>query len=48
MLETIAVLFILFWTMGLMTSLAIGNLIHILLIVAIGTILLRVVTSRRF
>jgi hypothetical protein len=47
MLETIAVLFILFWAVGLMTSFAIGNLIHILLVLAIVTILLRVITSRR-
>jgi len=47
MLETIAVVFILIWAMGLMTSFAIGNLIHILLVSAIAAILLRVITSRR-
>jgi hypothetical protein len=47
MLETIAVIFILFWALGLVTSFAIGNLIHILLVLAIITILVRVITSRR-
>ena len=47
MLETFAVVFILLWALGLVTSFAIGNLIHILLILAIVTILIRVVTSRR-
>jgi hypothetical protein len=47
MLETLAVLFIVFWALGLVTSFAIGNLIHILLVLAILTILIRVVTSRR-
>jgi len=48
MLETFAVIFILLWALGLITSIAIGNLIHILLVLAIVTILIRVVTSRRF
>ena len=47
MLETIAVVFVLFWALGLVTSFAIGNLIHILLVLAIITILIRVITSRR-
>jgi len=48
MLETLAVLFILLWALGLITSIAIGNFIHILLVLAIVTILIRVVTTRRF
>jgi hypothetical protein len=47
MLETIAVIFIILWALGLVSSFAIGNLIHILLILAIITILIRVITSRR-
>lgn len=48
MLETLAVIFVLLWALGLMTSIAIGNFIHILLVLAIVTILIRVVTNRRF
>ena len=48
MLETLAVLFILLWALGLITSIAIGNFTHILLVLAIVTILIRVVTTRRF
>ncbi len=47
MLETLAVVFIILWALGLVTSFAIGNLIHILLVLAIITILIRVITSRR-
>ncbi|RYY76786.1 MAG: lmo0937 family membrane protein [Gammaproteobacteria bacterium] len=48
MLEALAVIFILLWALGLMTSIVVGNLIHILLVLAIATILFRVITSRRF
>lgn len=47
MLETLAVVCIILWALGLLTSFAIGNLIHILLILAIIAILIRVITSRR-
>lgn len=47
MLETLAVIFILLWALGLVSSFAVGNLIHILLVLAIVTILIRVITSRR-
>jgi hypothetical protein len=47
MLETIAVIFIILWALGLVSSFAIGNFIHILLVLAIITILIRVITSRR-
>jgi hypothetical protein len=47
MLETLAVIFVILWALGLVTSFAVGNLIHILLVLAIITILIRVLTSRR-
>ena len=47
MLETLAVVFVILWALGLVTSFAVGNLIHILLVLAIITILIRVLTSRR-
>jgi hypothetical protein len=47
MLYTIAVVLIILWVLGLVTSVAIGSFIHILLIVAIIMILVRVIQGRR-
>jgi hypothetical protein len=43
MLETIAVILIILWLLGLVTSYTMGGFIHILLIIAIVVILLRVI-----
>jgi len=43
MLETIAVILIILWLVGLVTSTTMGGLIHILLVIAIVVILLRVI-----
>ena len=47
MLYTIAVILILLWALGLVTSVSMGGLIHILLVVAIVVVLLRVISGRR-
>jgi hypothetical protein len=47
MLETVAIILIILWALGLMTSYAMGGLIHILLVVAIIVILVRVIQGRR-
>ena len=47
MLWTIAIILIVLWTLGFLTSYTIGGLIHILLVVAIVAILYRVITGRR-
>ena len=47
MLYTIAVVLIILWLLGLVTSYTIGGFIHILLVVAIVMILLRVIQGRR-
>jgi hypothetical protein len=47
MLYTIAVLFVILWLLGLVTSYTIGGLVHILLVVAIIVILVRVIQGRR-
>ena len=47
MLETVAIILIILWALGLMTSYAMGGLIHILLVIAIVVILLRVIQGRR-
>lgn len=47
MLETIAIILILLWLAGLVSSYTMGGLIHILLVIAIVVILIRVVQGRR-
>lgn len=47
MLQTVAVVLIVLWLLGLVTSYTIGGFIHILLIVAIVMILVRVIQGRR-
>jgi hypothetical protein len=47
MLQTIAIVLIVLWLLGMVTSSAIGGFIHILLVVAIVMILLRVIQGRR-
>ncbi len=46
MLYTIAVVLIILWLLGLVTSYTMGGFIHILLIIAIVSILLRVISGR--
>lgn len=43
MLETIAVILIVLWLLGLVTSYTLGGFIHILLVIAIVVILLRAI-----
>ena len=47
MLETIAVLFVVLWLLGLITSYTLGGLIHLLLVIAVVAILLRLISGRR-
>ena len=47
MLETIAVLLVILWLLGLMTSYTLGGLIHLLLVIAVVTIVLRLISGRR-
>ncbi|HYV97034.1 MAG TPA: lmo0937 family membrane protein [Gemmatimonadaceae bacterium] len=47
MLETIAVILILLWLLGWLSSYTMGGFIHILLVVAIIVILVRVISGRR-
>jgi hypothetical protein len=44
---TIAIILIVLWALGLVTSTTMGGLIHILLVVAIIVILVRVIQGRR-
>ena len=47
MLEAIAIILIVLWLVGLVTSTTMGGLVHILLVIAIVVILLRVIQGRR-
>jgi Family of unknown function (DUF5670) len=46
MLETIAIVLLILWLLGLVSSYTMGGLIHILLVIAIVVILLRVIRGR--
>ncbi len=47
MLTTIALVLIVLWILGLVTSYTMGGFIHILLVVAIIAVLVRVIQGRR-
>lgn len=47
MLETLAVILVVLWLLGFVSSYTMGGLIHILLVVAVVVILVRVIQGRR-
>jgi hypothetical protein len=47
MLEIIAVVFLVLWALGLVSSYTMGGFIHVLLVVAVVMILLRLIRGRR-
>ena len=47
MLYTLAVILIVLWLLGLLTSYTVGGLIHALLVIAIVVVLLRVISGRK-
>lgn len=47
MLETIAIILLLLWVFGMITSYTMGGFIHILLVIAVVLILVRVIQGRR-
>ena len=46
MLYTIAVILVILWLLGMVTSYTVGGLIHILLALAIISVLIRVIQGR--
>jgi hypothetical protein len=46
MLYTIAIILIVLWALGLVSSFTMGGLIHVLLVIAIVVVLLRVISGR--
>ena len=47
MLWTIAVVLLVLWALGLVSSYTLGGFIHLLLIAAIVLVLVRIITGRR-
>ena len=47
MLWTIAVVLLVLWLLGLVTSYTLGGFIHLLLVIAIVVVLLRIIQGRR-
>lgn len=47
MLYTIAVVLLVLWLLGLVTSTTMGGFIHVLLVVAVVVVLLRVISGRK-
>ena len=46
MLETIAVILLVLWLLGVVTSYTVGGFIHLLLVLAIVMVLIRVIQGR--
>jgi len=46
MLMTILVILIIMWLLGMVTSYTLGGFIHVLLFLAIGVVLIRVIQGR--
>lgn len=47
MLYTIAIILIILWLLGIVSSYTIGGFIHVLLVIAIIVILLRLISGRK-
>lgn len=47
MLWTIAVVFIILWLLGIITSYTLGGFIHVLLVIAVIVILVRLIRGKR-
>ncbi|QEW07906.1 lmo0937 family membrane protein [Nitrincola iocasae] len=47
MLETLAIILVVLWLLGFVSSYTLGGFIHILLVIAVVVILIRVIRGRR-
>ena len=47
MLYTIAIVLLVLWALGLVSSVTMGGFIHVLLVVAVVLVLLRVISGRK-
>ncbi len=46
MLETIAIILVILWLLGMVTSYTLGGFIHILLVIAVIVIIIRIIRGR--
>lgn len=47
MLTTLAIVLVVLWILGLVTSYTLGGFIHVLLLVAVIVVVVRIIQSRR-
>jgi len=47
MLNTIIVLLVVLWLLGMVTSYTLGGFLHILLVIAVAMVLIRIIQGRR-
>jgi hypothetical protein len=47
MLETIAIILVILWALGMVSSYSMGGLIHLLLVIAIVVVAIRLIQGRR-
>lgn len=47
MLESIAIILIILWILGLVSAYTLGGFIHILLVIAVVVVILRIIQGRR-
>lgn len=47
MLESLAIVLVLLWLLGWASSVTLGGLIHLLLVIALGVVLVRIIQGRR-
>ena len=47
MLETLIVVLVILWLLGMVSSYTLGGFIHVLLVIAIVVLVLRVISGRR-
>jgi hypothetical protein len=47
MLETIAIILVVLWLLGFVSSYTMGGFIHILLVIAVVVVLIRLIRGRR-
>jgi len=47
MLETLIVVLVILWLLGMVSSYTLGGFIHLLLLIAIAVVLIRIIQGRR-
>lgn len=47
MLESLAIILVILWILGLVSSYTLGGFIHILLVIAVVVVVLRIIQGRR-